>query len=126
VTTSQQAVPTLDLEFLNKLERLWSEHMAELNRVVGPEGPAHTTVHYMRWQMAYNDAFPQLLALARSASEAKARLERLESALELATSALVTIDDTRGPPATQRQSAAVDELRRIIGVCRLALGKVGG
>jgi len=59
------------------------------------------------------------------AKRAEQKLERLESALELAMSALVTIDDTRGPPVTQRQSAAVDELRRIIGVCRGALGKPG-
>jgi len=91
----EQAVPTLDLELFERVEKALA---------VGryPAG----------------DDCRSLLALARSASE-------LRAALELATSALVTIDDTRGPPATQRQSAAVDELRRILGVCRLALGKAG-
>lgn len=51
-----------------------------------------------------------------------AAYDATRSALVEATSALRVIDDSRGPAVTELQRTAVDELRRLIGVCELALG----
>lgn len=92
MTPSHQAVPTLDLEDLERKARAASP----VSCWVVPEGDLLTDAlnkaglgHYENYRndaefiaAANPETVLQLLALARSASEAKARLERLQAALE--------------------------------------------
>jgi hypothetical protein len=94
MTDPQQAEPNVD--FLDELEQLakrafeddpspWcAKYDPETRREHLYDGSDHLVVsrHSHKFIARLENALPQLLALARSASEAKARLERLESALE--------------------------------------------